>query len=390
MGEYAVQFQNVSKAYGNHSVVENITFDVPKGQLVTLIGPSGCGKTTTLKMVNRLTETSTGTVRVEGEDVKSHNPVQLRRRIGYVIQQIGLFPHMTIEENITLVSRLNKQDKVQLKHRAEELLDLIGLDPATFRNRYPRELSGGQQQRIGVARALAANPTIILMDEPFSALDPISRENLQDELVLLQSNLKKTILFVTHDMDEAVKISDTIVLMNNGHIVQADAPDQILRHPKDDFVREFVGEKRFQQAAWSAVAEDAMVPAVTVAATRGLAEAVRLMDRHHVNGLIVTDTSGRYLGLIGTDEIYANYGNEQLRVRDVIVQNGSVVGARTLMTEVLRLMESGRGYIPVLDDNERLQGVITRASLIHFVAQSQQGGEPERDRIDTSLLSELG
>jgi osmoprotectant transport system ATP-binding protein len=390
MESCAVQFQNVSKTYGRHCVVTDLTLAIPAGRLVTVIGPSGCGKTTTLKMINRLIEPSSGIIYVEGQDVRKRNPVELRRSIGYVIQQIGLFPHMTIEENISLVARLNHQDKGKTQRRAEELLDLIGLDPAKFRHRYPRELSGGQQQRVGVARALAADPSIVLMDEPFSALDPISRESLQDELIRLQATLQKTIIFVTHDMDEAIKISDQIVIMKDGEMVQADSPDQILRHPKNDFVREFVGEKRFQQAAWAAVASDAMTNAVTVSANRGLAEAVRLMGRYRVNGLIVTDAHHRYLGAIGTVEICKHYGNEHKTVADVMNRSIPVVSADTPMKTVLDLMETdGRGYIPVLDREERLLGVITRASLIRLVAETYKGGV-DVEYADAGLVSELG
>lgn len=369
MEKYAVEFRGVSKTYGHVDVVSDLNFTIPYGKLVTLIGPSGCGKTTSLKMMNRLIEPTNGQILVEGQDIQSVNPVDLRRGIGYVIQQIGLFPHMTIEQNVSLVPRLKGYKKTDMIRRTEELLDLIGLDPAQFRHRYPRELSGGQQQRIGVARALAADPSIILMDEPFSALDPISREQLQDELVKLQSTLKKTIVFVTHDMDEALKIADEIVLMRDGNIVQVASPDQLLRHPANEFVREFVGAKRFEQATALTVAKEAMVPAVTVSPNRGLAECVHMMRRHHVNGLIVVDKHGQYLGVLGTTEIYKNYGNESAKVSDVM--NTEVPAAReeTPIRMVFSLLEQeGRGYLPVLDRDERLCGVVTRASLIRVLA----------------------
>jgi osmoprotectant transport system ATP-binding protein len=369
MDKFAVQFVGVHKAYGDVHVVSDLSLNIPNGQLFTLIGPSGCGKTTTLKMINRLVEPTAGQIFVEGQDVRSVDPVELRRNIGYVIQQIGLFPHMTIEENIGLVPRLKGFDRAKIVRRTEELLDLIGLDPAKFRTRYPRELSGGQQQRVGVARALAADPSIVLMDEPFSALDPISREQLQDELLKLQSALHKTIVFVTHDMDEALKISDRIVLMKDGKLVQAASPDQLLRHPANDFVREFVGEKRFQQSAARTVAEEAMTKAVTVSPARGLAECIRLMQRHRVNGLIVTDNAGRYLGVVGAEEIYKHYGNESAKVADVMRTDVPVARADTPMGAVFSLLgQEGRGYLPVLDDNAKLLGVITRASVINLLA----------------------
>lgn len=369
MPDQAVEFRNVVKQFDHTTVVRNINLQIPRGRLVTLIGPSGCGKTTTLKMVNRLIDPTDGDIFVDGANIMQQNPVELRRNIGYVIQQIGLFPHMTIEENITLVPRLKGGKKRDLLTRTEDLLHLVGLDPAVFRNRYPHELSGGQQQRIGVARALAADPNLILMDEPFSALDPISREQLQDELVKLQSAVKKTILFVTHDMDEALKIADQIVLMKDGAIMQFDTPDQLLRHPKDDFVREFVGEKRFSNVERLLTVEDVLTNAVTIAPGRGLAEAIVLMQRRRVNGLIVTNRSGEYLGVLGPNEIYASYGDELSHVSDIMTKNAPVVTLKADLPTVLLLLEQeGRGYLPVLDDREHLLGVVTRASVISAMA----------------------
>lgn len=243
----AVEFKQVSKNYGTGYVLQNFDLIIQSGKIVTIIGPSGCGKTTLLKMINRLIEPEDGTVLVEGKNVSSLDPVELRRDIGYVIQQIGLFPHMTIEQNISIVPRLKGEKKKELLARTEELLQLIGLSPEQFRSRYPHELSGGQQQRIGVARALAANPSIILMDEPFSALDPISRIQLQKELINLNERVKKTIVFVTHDIDEALKIADQIVLLKDGQIIQTGSPAELLDKPANDFVREFLGVERFNQ-----------------------------------------------------------------------------------------------------------------------------------------------
>lgn len=243
----AVEFKQVSKNYGSGYVLQNFDLIIQSGKIVTIIGPSGCGKTTLLKMINRLIEPEDGTVLVEGKNVSGLDPVELRRDIGYVIQQIGLFPHMTIEQNISIVPRLKGEKKKALLARTEELLQLIGLSPEQFRSRYPHELSGGQQQRIGVARALAANPSIILMDEPFSALDPISRIQLQKELINLNERVKKTIVFVTHDIDEALKIADQIVLLKDGQIIQTGSPAELLDKPANDFVREFLGVERFNQ-----------------------------------------------------------------------------------------------------------------------------------------------
>lgn len=242
-----IRLEKVNKIYEDgHQALNDINLEFSTGEINVLIGPSGCGKTTTMKMINRLILPSSGKIFIKDEDISKIDPVKLRRRIGYVIQHIGLFPHMTIAENVAVVPKLLKWKKEKIKARVDELLDLVDLAPEIFRNRYPSELSGGQQQRIGVIRALAAEPSIILMDEPFSALDPISREQLQDELVRLQSEIKKTIVFVTHDMDEALKIADRIILMKDGEVVQNDTPDNILQDPANDFVREFIGQKRLE------------------------------------------------------------------------------------------------------------------------------------------------
>lgn len=369
MTDFAVEFRQVTKRYGQATAVKELNLGLVAGHITTLIGPSGCGKTTSLKMINRLIEPTTGSILVEGQDTRKVDSVELRRNIGYVIQQIGLFPHMTIEQNIGLVPRLQGHQKDSAK-RTEELLDLIGLDPAKYRNRYPNELSGGQQQRIGVARALAAEPSIILMDEPFSALDPISREQLQDELVKLQDSLHKTIIFVTHDMDEALKIADEIVLMRDGKVVQNGRPEEFLRHPKDDFVREFVGVKRFEQAPFQEQVKDVMGRAITVLPKQGLAQAVRSMRRQKVNSLIVTEQSGKYLGVIGAPEIYANYGNELAQVADVMCSTVPVVNEEDTVSSVLPLLTaSERGFLPVIRQNGQLVGVVTRASVIDALSK---------------------
>src|SRR4051794_13834558 len=242
----AVEFVNISKVFDSRYAVKNLSLTLPKEKITTIIGPSGCGKSTTLKMINKLIVPDEGNIFIDGQDIGLMDSVHLRRNIGYVIQQIGLFPLMTIEENISIVPRLKGAKKEDIKDRVTELLNLIGLDPEQYRYRYPSEISGGQQQRIGVARALAADPSIILMDEPFSALDPISRIQLQNELMKLNQSLKKTIVFVTHDIDEALKIADLVVLLKDGKLVQVATPNQLLEKPANDFVRKFVGEERFQ------------------------------------------------------------------------------------------------------------------------------------------------
>ncbi|WNF22221.1 ABC transporter ATP-binding protein [Mesobacillus jeotgali] len=243
-----ISFENVSKKYDDGTyAVNNFSLHIKEGELLVLIGPSGSGKTTTLKMINRLIPLTDGYIKIKDKMISDYDIHELRWDIGYVLQQIALFPHMTIEENIAVVPEMKKWDQTEINQRIDELLHMVGLEPETYRKRLPNELSGGQQQRIGVARALAANPPIILMDEPFSALDPLSREKLQDDLIELQKNIKKTIVFVTHDMSEALKLGDRICLMRNGGIVQTGTPEELIQQPANDFVREFVGIDQSQE-----------------------------------------------------------------------------------------------------------------------------------------------
>ena len=241
-----IGFAGVTKAYPDGTVaVDQLDLDVPPGSIVTLVGPSGCGKSTTLRMVNRLVEPTAGTITVDGADVSTVDPVALRRRIGYVIQQVGLFPHQTIRANVGTVPALLGWDKARLRARCDEMLAMVGLDPATYADRYPHQLSGGQRQRVGVARALAADPPVLLMDEPFGAVDPIVRSRLQEEFRRLQKELGKTVLFVTHDIDEAVILGDQVaVLAQGGRLAQYDTPARVLGEPADEFVTEFVGADR--------------------------------------------------------------------------------------------------------------------------------------------------
>ena len=242
-----IEFKGVSKTYpgSDRPVVNDLSFEVPEGEICVLVGPSGCGKTTSMRMVNRLIEPTEGEILIDGEPNTAMSGTQLRRKIGYAIQQIGLFPHRTIAENIATVPGLLGWEKGRIRSRVEELLELVGLDPNDYRNRYPAELSGGQQQRVGVARAMAADPPIMLMDEPFGAVDPITRERLQDEFLRIQEDIKKTIVFVTHDIDEAVKMGDKIaILKQGGFLAQYDTPENILANPNSEFVASFVGNDR--------------------------------------------------------------------------------------------------------------------------------------------------
>lgn len=373
-----IEFKNVTKTYEDgFQALKNINMHIKAGELMTLIGPSGCGKTTTMRMINRMIEPSTGNIFIGGENIMKKNPVMLRRNIGYVIQQIGLLPHMTIEDNITIVPKLKKWDKEKYSSRVDELLNLVGLDPSTFKKRYPTELSGGQQQRIGVIRALAADPPVILMDEPFSALDPISREQLQDELVRLQDEIQKTIVFVTHDMDEAIKIATRIAIMREGEIVQLDTPERILRYPANDFVRDFIGAERLNKELGHPIALDLMVKkTITVRPTRGLAEAFNMMKKDSVDQLYVIGRDQELLGMISIDEVKANFKDEDKLVEDIMLTELVEIKPGATMADVAETFTNHHELrtLPVVEDG-KLQGIITRTSMIRGIAEwEQQGG----------------
>ncbi|WP_235042366.1 ABC transporter ATP-binding protein [Vreelandella profundi] len=292
-----IELANVSKRFGNEIAVNDISLRIPKGKFCALVGTSGCGKSTTLRMINRLIAHSEGEITLDGASIETYDPVKLRRRIGYVIQHTGLFPHWNVARNIGLVPRLLKWSSADVQARVEELMQLLGLPVDEFGHKYPHQLSGGQAQRVGVARALAANPDIMLMDEPFGALDPITREKLQDELAKLQARMHKTIVFVTHDMDEALKLADHLVVMREGRIVQQGSPLALLKHPADPFVESLLGglERGLKQAALARVKDHmtsmgSALPAQSrIPADFSLRQALSMMLRDHSDRLTVVD-----------------------------------------------------------------------------------------------------
>jgi osmoprotectant transport system ATP-binding protein len=370
-GGILIKFEHVNKVYEEgFQALKDINLEIKEGELVTLIGPSGCGKTTTMKMVNRLIEPTDGKIFINGKNIMEQNPVELRRDIGYVIQQIGLLPHMTIAENISIVPKLKNWPEEKYVKRVDELLSMVGLDPSVFKDRYPAELSGGQQQRVGVVRAMAAEPPIILMDEPFSALDPISREQLQDELIRLQQTINKTIIFVTHDMDEALKIADRICIMNKGEIVQLDTPETILRHPKNDFVRDFIGEDRLQQNEIPLLPKlnKLIVKAVSILEGRGLAEALKMMRNKRVDNLLVVDKTDHFKGIVTIWDVQQHYQNESFTLRDIMKTDVPTIRTDSEVEEAFEIVNNSRnGFVTVVDETSKLRGIVNRASLVEHI-----------------------
>ncbi|MEX6702203.1 betaine/proline/choline family ABC transporter ATP-binding protein [Peribacillus frigoritolerans] len=372
-----LKIENVSKIYkGGKKAVKNISLDIRKGEFICFIGPSGCGKTTTMKMINRLIEPSEGKILINGENIMDKDPVELRRQIGYVIQQIGLFPHMTILENITLVPKLLKWNEQKKKERALELLQLVDMGPE-YLERYPYELSGGQQQRIGVLRALASNPPLILMDEPFGALDPITRDALQEEFKNLQRTLDKTIVFVTHDMDEAIKLADRIVILKAGEIVQVGTPDEILRNPANEFVEEFIGKDRLLQTRPNVELVEQIMSRnpISITEEKSLTDAITIMREKRVDSLLVVDEQNVLKGFVDVETI-SEYRKKAKFISEVINTEVYSVKQDTLIRDsVQKILKRGFKYVPVVDQNKHLVGIVTRATLVDIVYDSIWGEE---------------
>lgn len=387
-----IEFDHVSKIYnGNKVAVEDINLSFDKGEFICLIGTSGSGKTTTMRMINRMIDPTKGTIKINGEDIQKKNPVELRRQIGYVIQNIGLMPHMTIRDNITLVQRLLKVDKAEQNKTAEKMIDLVEL-PRDMLDRYPHELSGGQQQRIGVVRALAADQDVILMDEPFGALDPITRDSLQDLVKDLQERLGKTIVFVTHDMDEALKLASRIAIMDNGKVIQFDTPENILQKPANEFVEELLGEDRLLQAKpdTTTVGEIMMHTAVSITPEKSLQNAIRLMREKRVDTLLVVDEENILKGFVDVEIIDRERRHgKATSIGDIINPNVFYVKEAALVRDSLqRILKRGVKYVPVVDDSKHLVGILTRVSLVDIIYDVLWGEEDTFGDAAESITSE--
>lgn len=359
-----IKLEDVTKIYPGQAepAVDSLSLVVPDGEICVLVGPSGCGKTTTMKMVNRLIEPTGGKIYVDEKDVTGMDPIQLRRSIGYVIQEIGLFPHMTIAENIGTVPKLAGWEQARVDRRVDELLGIMGMEAAEFRDRYPRELSGGQRQRIGVARAMATDPRVMLMDEPFGAIDPITRDRLQNEFLRLQQKIHKTIIFVTHDINEAIKMGDKIAILNiSGVLEQYGSPSEILSHPKNEFVEDFVGADRtLKQLNLVRVEEvmDAHPPLVTD--TQTVREAKQFMEERGLDYVYTIGADRNLKGYLDITNLEGEEGwvDELVKPAAVSIQMGT-----SLRDSLSELIASDYQRACVVDEEERVRGLIDLATI---------------------------
>lgn len=377
-----IRLDNLTKVFdtpkGAVVAADHINMEVPSGEICILLGPSGCGKTTTLKMINRIIRPTSGKVFIDGEDTTGMDTQTLRRNIGYVIQQIGLFPNMTIEENITIVPRLLGWDKAKYRERARELMAMIALEPDAFLKRYPNELSGGQQQRIGVARALAADPPVMLMDEPFGAIDPINRAVIQDEFLKMQQELKKTIMFVSHDIDEAIKMGDRIAIFRDGHLTQYASPDDLLAAPKDAFVESFLGEDRaLKRLNLVKVQEVISGELATVTPSDSLETALGKINNHgYQHAIVMVNEKHQPIGIIPRSVAQVSRG--------ICHDHAQQVPATVQLDDDLRkavslMLAHDVTWLPCIDEEGRLCGQITQRDMTHHLgARFRAQQEPNR------------
>lgn len=349
-----IRFENVVKKYGETTAVDKLNFEIEERELCILIGPSGCGKTTSLRIINRMIEPTEGTVYINGEDVKKFRQEFLRRQMGYVIQNIGLFPHMSVRDNIATVPKLMGWNKEKIKSRTEELLQLVGLLPGEYSTKFPRELSGGEAQRVGVARALAADPPILLMDEPFGAVDPLNRVRLQDAFARIQRELKKTVVFVTHDIDEAIRLGDRIAIMRSGKLIQYDTPENLLSFPENKFVHDFIGADRALKKLSRIPVEKYMLPAKSISVEATVEEINNAIRKGEY--LWVTNKNGCVMGWLDV-----SHGVETISLNEALTpieEDETVRIDSTLREAISKILGHGIETLPVVDKNDNLTGEI--------------------------------
>jgi osmoprotectant transport system ATP-binding protein len=370
-----IKLENVTKIYlDGTEAVKGMSFEVKEGELCVFLGPSGCGKTTTMKMINRLIPITSGKIYVDGVDNTKIDASELRRNIGYAIQEIGLFTHMTIGQNIETVPALKGWTKAQRQKRVEELLELVRLNPDDFKDKYPNELSGGQRQRVGVARSLGADPPILLMDEPFGAIDPINRVELQSEFLKIQQKIKKTIIFVTHDIYEAIKMGDRIALMREGRLVQYDTPANLIYRPKDEFVEGFVGADRALKGLQLLRVREVMTSILATASAEEDVEAVReRMKQGGLDSLAVIDDGGRFVGWVGVSDL-----GRGRTVKEVMNPSVITSDVNSVLNEALSLMlSSGLKTLPIVGEDNRMEGLLTFEAIQEALHEAVQTGGSE-------------
>jgi len=379
-----IRLENLSKRFPGQGqdAVDSLSMEIPEGEIVILVGPSGCGKTTTMKLINRIIEPTSGRIFLDDEDVTQVNPDLLRRRIGYVIQQIGLFPHVTIADNIATVPKMLGWKKDRITARVDELLETVGMDPGNYRDRYPKELSGGQRQRVGVARAMSADPDVMLMDEPFGAIDPITRDRLQNEFLRLQEQIKKTIIFVTHDIDEAIKMGDRIaILREQSHIAQFDTPERILVNPADDFVADFIGRgASLKRLSLSRVRDVELHQWPTTHDGASHDEVRRLLEASDMTAVLVLDSQRRPLKWVNADHLERAGAGAALA--DIGLPAEAVVQPNATLSDTLNEMLTARySTAIVVDSSNAYQGIVD-IDTINETVRSMRHAEQARLRRD--------
>lgn len=376
-----ITFEEVDKAYKEKLVLHKINFTINDGEFVVLIGSSGCGKTTLLKTINKLETVDRGLIKIDNVSIHQQNTLELRRRMGYVVQDAGLFPHMTIYDNIATVLKISNYDNNNIENRVDELLKMVDLEPNSYKYLYPCQLSGEQKQRVGVARAFATNPDIILMDEPFSALDPVTRSDLQDAVVNLQKQFKKTIVFVTHDMDEAIKLADKICIIQKGWIVQYDTPENILKNPANEYVQNFVGKNRLWSNSEFIKASDIMLKnPCKISVDRTIIQALQVMNHAHVDSVLVTEDN-KFLGIVWLADLQ-NFDSYSGSLKNFISDDYHVVYENTSLKEITNTVDYNHfGIVPVLNLKHELVGYLTKSRLLSVLSRQYQDSVGQKDGI---------